>query len=346
MGVDIELTNRCNAKCYFCPRDQTPHQGLMSPEVFDQALHRTVEYLDVAAPILREDPPRVNLCGLGEPLLNKHAASFVEKVAATGMACGLSSNGALLDAERSRALLDAGLRSIFLNVGERDEDYEDIYGLSWERTRDNVARFAEMARGRCETVVVLVDHRSDRQHRDEMEAYWREVGITQFMDFDLINRAGALFVDHMQYEQMAEAAEARALFDQHEQVPMCPAPFLFPIIGYDGHYYLCCSDWKKEVALGNVFDHSFLDTVQGRLEHLLRREPICASCNHDPLNRLTGELRAAHEGQPDAANAEELAEELVQHGQMVAGIADRLRPGSFEAARDASSRRRIPVRSL
>ena len=35
--VDIEPTNRCNAKCYFCPRDATPHQGLMTPEVFGHA---------------------------------------------------------------------------------------------------------------------------------------------------------------------------------------------------------------------------------------------------------------------------------------------------------------------
>ena len=41
-SVDIELTNRCNAKCHFCPRDQTPHEGLMSPEVFDQSLRRAV----------------------------------------------------------------------------------------------------------------------------------------------------------------------------------------------------------------------------------------------------------------------------------------------------------------
>ena len=44
LSVDIELTNRCNAKCHFCPRDQTPHEGLMSPEVFDQSLLRAVEY--------------------------------------------------------------------------------------------------------------------------------------------------------------------------------------------------------------------------------------------------------------------------------------------------------------
>ena len=35
-SIDIEITNRCNAKCHFCPRDATPHQGLMTTEVFDQ----------------------------------------------------------------------------------------------------------------------------------------------------------------------------------------------------------------------------------------------------------------------------------------------------------------------
>ena len=33
--IDMEVTNRCNAKCHFCPRDRTPHQGLMPAEVFE-----------------------------------------------------------------------------------------------------------------------------------------------------------------------------------------------------------------------------------------------------------------------------------------------------------------------
>ena len=45
--VDIELTNRCNAKCHFCPRDQTPHEGLMSRAVFDRSLARAVEFRDL-----------------------------------------------------------------------------------------------------------------------------------------------------------------------------------------------------------------------------------------------------------------------------------------------------------
>ena len=30
ISIDFEVTNRCNASCHFCPRDRTPHQGLMS----------------------------------------------------------------------------------------------------------------------------------------------------------------------------------------------------------------------------------------------------------------------------------------------------------------------------
>ena len=40
--VDMEVTNRCNAKCYFCPRDATPHQGLMSPEIFEKGFERAL----------------------------------------------------------------------------------------------------------------------------------------------------------------------------------------------------------------------------------------------------------------------------------------------------------------
>ena len=77
-SIDIEPTNRCNAKCHFCPRDQTPHQGLMSPEVFSQSLLRAAEYRDLALEKLGEDVD-ISLCGLGEPLLNRHTPEFVGK---------------------------------------------------------------------------------------------------------------------------------------------------------------------------------------------------------------------------------------------------------------------------
>jgi MoaA/NifB/PqqE/SkfB family radical SAM enzyme len=68
--VDVEVTNRCNAKCHFCPRDRTPHQGLMPPEVFAKTLERAVEYRARVADLPNPNV-HISLCGLGEPLLNR-----------------------------------------------------------------------------------------------------------------------------------------------------------------------------------------------------------------------------------------------------------------------------------
>ena len=108
-SVDIELTNRCNAKCHFCPRDQTPHEGLMSPEVFDQSLARAIEYRGGRAASCSTRPVRISLCGLGEPLLNRHAPDVASARCATPASRSRSRrNGSLLDERRGQALLDAG----------------------------------------------------------------------------------------------------------------------------------------------------------------------------------------------------------------------------------------------
>ncbi len=341
-NLDIEPTNRCNAHCYFCPRDQTPHQGLMTVEVFDQALRRTIEFRDVVDEHFGTHI-KVNLCGLGEPLLNRHTPDFIRKIRDAGFERSISTNGSLLDERRAEALLDAGLQGAEINVGEVDDDYEQIYGLPFEKTCEHVVRFAEMAKGRCQVRIVLVNHRRDPEHTAKMMEFWKGHGISQFLPFDVMNRGGALFVNQMQYASYAERREAGALFETRGVQPVCAVPFLLLFIGYDGQYYLCCSDWKKEVPLGSVFDTSFVAVTGAKLRHVSTGEPICKSCNHDPINRLTDVLRAgAENGNRDQRAIDRLLGELVENdatGRMVAATLQDLEP-QYDSARPA---RLIPV---
>ena len=295
-NLDIEPTNRCNAHCYFCPRDQTPHQGLMTPEVFDKALERTGEFNAFVTERFGAHL-KVNLCGLGEPLLNRLTPDFVRKIRDAGFECSLSTNGTLLDEKRSRALLDAGLQGAEINIGEQGEDYERIYGLPFDQTCERIMRFAEWAGDQCQVRIVLVDHRNDREHIQSMMQFWRDRGLTHFLPFHLMNRGGSLFVDEMQYASLPERAEADALLAARKLHPVCPVPLVFPFIGYDGQYYLCCSDWKKEVAFGSVFETSFIEIAAAKLERVAAREPICKNCNHDPVNQLTDKLRGRTAGE-------------------------------------------------
>jgi MoaA/NifB/PqqE/SkfB family radical SAM enzyme len=309
LTIDIEITNRCNATCHFCPRDATPHQGIMDVETFDKALARAVDYRAVVKDVSGLEV-RVSLCGLGEPLINRNTVSFVEKVKAAGFRCSMSSNGALLTEDKAHALLDAGLDEIYLNISDIDEEYERIYNLPFEKTRDNITRFAALAQGRCSPVIILVNHRNDRAHIEAMEAYWRERGLKNFHDYSVINRGGALFVEHMQFEQYSEMVRAREQLTEGGAQPLCGAPWGFLFIGYDGNYYLCCSDWRKQASLGSVFDYSFLQVTRQKLEMVVSREPVCKTCNHDPINMLTEELRALNRGEVTAEEVDKLRQSL------------------------------------
>ena len=343
LSVDIELTNRCNAKCHFCPRDQTPHEGLMSREVFDQSLLRAIEYREVARERL-DATVRVSLCGLGEPLLNKHAPEFVRQVRDAGFEVGISSNGSILDERRGNALLDAGLQKILINVGDEGEEYEKVYQLPFDKTRDNVARFAQMAKGRCDVHIVLVDHHRDTAHIEKMKDFWRGYGINGFYTYGIMNRGGALFVDHMQYETLPQLELAREQLEDKGGHPVCGAPFGYLFVGYDGQYYLCCSDWKKETPMGSVFDESFLSVTAKKLEYVVTREPVCKTCNLDPLNKLTDELRAIDAGEADAAAGAAVMESVLADNALVHDLVARL---GFPVPEPAprSERRYIPVQA-
>jgi MoaA/NifB/PqqE/SkfB family radical SAM enzyme len=340
--VDMEVTNRCNAKCHFCPRDRTPHQGLMSPEVFEAGLQRAVEFRStIAEPA--GDQMRVSLCGLGEPLLNRHVVEYCRQARAEGFRVVMSSNGSLLDERRSAALLEAGLQQILINVGEEGDEYEEVYRLPFERTLENVVRFNEMAFGVCEVIVVLVDHRGDAEHLAHMRQFWNDRGIQQSLTYEIMNRGGSLFVDHMQYEHYPELAEARARLAATVGTPLCGAPFGYLFVGYDGQYYLCCSDWEKQTPLGSVFDRSFVDVARAKLDLVVSRDPVCRTCNLDPTNRLTEELRAEAQGDAPPGSADQMLAKIAAGNRGTEAMVEQL---GLQVPPAPHARRLIPVRAV
>jgi MoaA/NifB/PqqE/SkfB family radical SAM enzyme len=338
--IDMEVTNRCNAKCHFCPRDRTPHQGLMSPEVFEAGLQRAVEFRsDKAQPLGAH--VRVSLCGLGEPLLNRHVVDYVSQARAANFPVALSSNGSLLDEPRSAALLDAGLQRIFVNVGEEGDEYEEVYRLPFQRTLENVVRFNEMAAGSCEVIMVLVNHRGDPEHLSRMREFWGSRGIKEAVTYEIMNRGGSLFVDHMQYEQYPELAQAQARLGSAVGTPLCAAPFAYMFVGYNGHHYLCCSDWEKQTPMGSIFEKSFMDVAQAKLDLIVSRDPVCRTCNLDPINRLTEELRAEANGEAPPGMTDQLLAKITTDNAAIEHV---LREFGLNIPAARPTRRLIPVR--
>lgn len=347
-NLDIELTNRCNADCYFCPRDQTPHQGLMSAETFQKTLDRAIEFRDHAMAAMGRDL-NISLCGLGEPLLNPRAIESARMVVDAGFRCAVTSNGSVLTEAKGRGLLDAGIHEIDLNVGEEGEEYERIYGLPFQRTLDNVLRFAEMAEGRCKVNIVLVDHREDESHRAHMLEFWREKGLADFVFFPIINRGGALQVERMVYDDDQIAVrKAKEALAAHSSPPICSFPFVYLFVGYDGKYYLCCADWKKVAAYGTVHDSSFVEGFGPKLRAARGRELVCHTCNLDPTNILADTVRSATDPEAGAVAVALRSKEIEDDTLELEALIDSLVPGtSTDPAYELPGPRRlIPLRTL
>jgi MoaA/NifB/PqqE/SkfB family radical SAM enzyme len=98
--IQVEVTSRCNAACWYCPRTCYEQQWLnrtMSMDTFKlvvPALSKTaLTYLQ----------------GWGEPLLHPDLAAMVRLAKRAGCTVGTTTNGMLLDETGCHRLMDAGL---------------------------------------------------------------------------------------------------------------------------------------------------------------------------------------------------------------------------------------------
>ena len=96
--------------------------------------------------------------------------------------------------------------------------------------------------------------------------------------------------------------------------------------------------------MGSVFDESFLSVTEKKLQYVVTREPVCKTCNLDPINKMTDELRAIDAGEADVAAAEAVMDGLLADNAIVHDLVARLGT-PVPAPSSVSTRRYIPVQA-
>jgi len=305
-NLDIELTNRCNAQCSFCPRDQTPEQGFITFDTFKKAVERAMEL---------KTRPKIHSAGQGEPTLHPQLGEFAEYLQGLGVEFSFTTNGALLTEELAERVLNAGVREIVFSISDLGDDYEEVYALNFDNTRANIFRFLDMneARGKPTlTKVSLVQHDLNRDKLADYEAYWTKAGIDKCINFDQVNRGGACqngayFVDNDRF-----AEEARAIIEQKKISHVCGAPFGLLFVGWNGQYYLCCQDYRKLTPLGSVFDYSIeeMDMIKRAKFFESKAPEACRNCDQDVTNRLREVLFEIEAGDSPESKIKEVCRDV------------------------------------
>jgi len=237
----IESTNICNLSCIMCPtgrKEQVRKKGYMDFELFKAIV-------DQMAPWVQATTLHI----WGEPLLHPRLFDMIAYCRGRGLYSEISTNATLLNEERARRILDAGLGAIYLCLdGFRPETYESVrVNADYERTNANIRRFLELkqAGGYSQPFVslqIIEMEKTAGEIKQFVEA-WKLPGVDRINVKPFDSWAG----------QVTDINALRP--DEKTSLPPrypCPNLWYHTHIYWDGSIAMCDRDFNLLYDLGNV----------------------------------------------------------------------------------------------
>jgi radical SAM protein with 4Fe4S-binding SPASM domain len=279
LTVYIEPTNVCNFGCQMCPEtlpDYAERAG------YYQAME-WLTYTDVIADIKELGGVKsLKFYFEGEPLLNKRLPEMISYAKAQGIAerLELTTNGSLLTAPVSRALVQSGLDYVQVSIySVLETDHTRITGQRRflpELIRDRVHALVQ-AREEAGTGKPFIHAKlmwDSEEGRRAFEHQYSEVAD------EISVQATHNWMGDVQYQTpLVNIGEAPV-----NQKQVCPFPFYMLTVKANGDVSVCCVDWSGKLVLGNVMQQSLKQMWEGermkqiRLAHLSGKRDSLFAC--------------------------------------------------------------------
>ena len=285
MVLFADPASACNFQCKFCPNGDRElmrltgrFQGLMKLDLLKKVIDDLADF-QRKIKVLR-------LYKDGEPFLNKNLAEMVAYAKKSGCVeyIDTTTNASLLDPERVKPVIDAGLNKINISVyGLVDQTYKEFcrYDFDFEKFIRNLSWLYDN-KGSCEIVVKIPNELLKGKNKDEFFKVFGDISDRVFVenfapcwpDFDVRNRTGVK-LDKGIYDQPIGSTD------------VCPYIFYSMSVNADGFVSMCFLDWGRKLLIGDakterlidiwnsaaMNDHRFLHLEGRRKQH-----PLCGKC--------------------------------------------------------------------
>lgn len=275
--LSLELTNHCNARCIMCPRQaMTRPRGFMAPELYERLLAgaaRHQEHLHLVQPFLFGE-------SLLHPEFDRLLALTRERLPRPRLY--LSTNAALLDERRARAILAARTDKLNVDIdGLSAPVAEGIRrGVRLAVVEENVARFLALRRelrGGTRLRVSIIRMRENAHEIEAFVAHWRRrADDVQTVDLNSWLASVPVGAD-------GAGGAAAPAFD----FP-CRHPYEELAVAWDGRATLCCLDFDLRHPVGDATRDDLATIWRGPALRAAREKleagdyaalPICRRCN-------------------------------------------------------------------
>ena len=212
--MQIEVTTRCNASCYYCPR--TTYRNCWDNRDL------SFENFKTLLPIIAYTK-MVHLQGWGEPFLHPHLFEMIVLAKKTGCKVGTTTNGMLLNRRRIDQLVKSGIDHVAFSltgIGEKNDQVR--HGTQFSRILQAVSDLAAQKKAlRVETPTISVAYLLLRSHLpdiDKIVPALAETGTQQVVIsiLDFVTHKN-LWNERLTPANQAQYQELKSLFDKLER---------------------------------------------------------------------------------------------------------------------------------
>jgi hypothetical protein len=313
--IHLELTNKCNFSCLFCPDGvMTRERGVMEEDLARSALDQIAD-LDIAE--------KVTFHVMGEPLLHPRFFEILDYAASRNLAVGLTTNGALLTPPIIQQLAARNLHQIDISLQTPDrESFLATRGtrMDFDKYKDRVLELLSACADSPEPPIFKIRIMTTRFASGLRE----KRGIPNFMGSSAKLRETVLEWTELVHQRLGSPVERERLIKKIKKISIhgwnvieiSPKIFIetyiltdwgnafageelvenrrgycfgmrdhFAIL-YSGDVVLCCVDFDGRTAVGNLKNASLLDILRSpELERIVKGfhrgillDPHCRHC--------------------------------------------------------------------
>jgi len=270
-SLQVEVSSICNYRCVFCYQTdqkltdpQNGHMGLMSLDLFKKVIDQAQGHCE-----------NVTLASRGEPLMNRNFKEMLAYTRDKFVAFKINTNAWFLDAEKSHAILEAGVDTLVFSV---DAATEPLYSQlrvngNLERVLKNIDGFQEIRAKPYPNSRIITRASgvkvSDDQQLDEMENLWGAM-VDQ-----------VAFVAYNPWENTYQ----QPINDISDP---CSDLWRRTFVWFDGTVNPCDVDYRSTLAVGNVKEADLESIWNGQGYSALRESHLAkARSGLFPCNRCT-----------------------------------------------------------
>ncbi len=286
IAIQIEPTNHCNYRCFFCPTGDksllqkvSRPKGYMSFKLFKKIINDICEMSKITKSKIKS----ILLWKDGEPLLHKDLPSMISyaKTKSASQYIAVTTNGSFLKNDMLHNLVESGLDVLKIsiqsltNVGLKKTTQANF---TIEEIKENIKNFFDLKnkkKRKIKVVISYVDSISIQQ--DVRKKFLKDYG--EISDQVIIGR--------IHEWSRSDDDWNLGVFNNEEKTPIvCPEPFSKLSINFNGTVSVCCVDWSHGTLVGDLNNESFYDIWNGnqlkdfRMLHLKGKRSEIGACKN------------------------------------------------------------------